>query len=154
MAEHADAERVDQRVAEVRRVEDRLATDVGQAQTVAVAADTSDNVTPTAGGSVLGRVGSSDMVRVPEMLRRRSLDAAAGGADASRQCLPVRGTKRTGSTSRSVIFPSALFSTTVSCCPIICPPTGTTSRPPGASCSSNGGGISSGAAGGDRKSVV
>ena len=39
MPEDADAERVDQRVAEVGRVEDRLAADVGKAETVAVAAD-------------------------------------------------------------------------------------------------------------------
>ena len=39
MAQHADAERVDQRVAEVGRVEDGLAADVGQAEAVAVAAD-------------------------------------------------------------------------------------------------------------------
>ena len=37
VAQHADAQRVDERVAEVRRVEDRLAADVGQAQAVAVA---------------------------------------------------------------------------------------------------------------------
>ena len=37
--QHADAERVDERVAEVGRVEDRLAADVGQAEAVAVATD-------------------------------------------------------------------------------------------------------------------
>ena len=39
MAQHADAERVDQRVAGVGLVEDGLAADVGQAEAVAVAAD-------------------------------------------------------------------------------------------------------------------
>ena len=39
MAQHADTERVDERVAGVRRVEDRLPADVGEAQAVAVAAD-------------------------------------------------------------------------------------------------------------------
>ena len=39
MLEHADAQGVDQRVAEVGGVEDGLAADVGQAQAVAVAAD-------------------------------------------------------------------------------------------------------------------
>ena len=37
--QHADAQRVDERVAEVGLVEDRLATDVGQAEAVAVATD-------------------------------------------------------------------------------------------------------------------
>ena len=39
VAEHAHAERVDERVAEVGRVEDGLAADVGQPEAVAVAAD-------------------------------------------------------------------------------------------------------------------
>ena len=43
VAQHADAQRVDQRVAEVGRVEDDLAADVGQAQAVAVAADAGDD---------------------------------------------------------------------------------------------------------------
>ena len=43
VAQHADAERVDQRVAEVGLVEDRLAADVGQAEAVAVAADAGDD---------------------------------------------------------------------------------------------------------------
>ena len=43
VAQHADAQRVDERVAEVGLVEDRLATDVGQAEAVAVAADPGDD---------------------------------------------------------------------------------------------------------------
>ena len=39
VAEHPDAQRVDERVAEVARVEDDLAADVGQTEAVAVAAD-------------------------------------------------------------------------------------------------------------------
>jgi hypothetical protein len=41
--EHADAEGVDQRIAGVRRVEDRLAADVGQAEAVSVTADAGDD---------------------------------------------------------------------------------------------------------------
>ena len=47
---HADAERVDQRVAEVARVEDDLAADVGQAEAVAVAADAGDHAGQHPGG--------------------------------------------------------------------------------------------------------
>ena len=43
LGQHADAERVDQRVALVAGVEDDLAADVGQAEAVAVAADAGDD---------------------------------------------------------------------------------------------------------------
>ena len=39
MAQYADAERIDQRIAEEGAVEGDLAADIGQAQAIAVAAD-------------------------------------------------------------------------------------------------------------------
>ncbi len=43
LAQHADAQRIHQRVARVRRIEYRLAANVGQAQRVSVSADTADH---------------------------------------------------------------------------------------------------------------
>ena len=50
MAQHADAERVHERVAGVGLVEDHLAADVGQTQAVTVAADPGDDPGHHAGG--------------------------------------------------------------------------------------------------------
>ena len=50
VAEYADAQRVDQRVALVARVEDHLAADVGQAETVAVPADAGHDAGRDSGG--------------------------------------------------------------------------------------------------------
>ncbi len=62
VAQHADAERVDQGVAEVGRVEDRLAPDVGQAQAVAVAADAGDD--PRQHPLGVGRVERTEAERI------------------------------------------------------------------------------------------
>ena len=59
---HADAERVDQRVALVARVEDDLAADVRQAEAVAVAADAGDDAGQHALG--VGGVGRAEPQRV------------------------------------------------------------------------------------------
>jgi hypothetical protein len=58
LAQYADAHRVDQRVARVARVEHGLATDVGQPQRVAVAADAADDAVDHAAG--VRRVGRAE----------------------------------------------------------------------------------------------
>ena len=85
--EHADAERVDQRVAEVGRVEDRLAADVGQAEAVAVAADAGHDP----GQHPVGVVGVERAE--PERVHHRDRpgahrqDVADDAADAGRRAL-------------------------------------------------------------------
>ena len=58
LAQHADAQRVDQWIAGVARVEDSLAADIGQAQRVAVATDAADHAVDHAAG--VGGVGGTE----------------------------------------------------------------------------------------------
>ena len=87
MAQHADAQRVDERVAEVGRVEDRLATDVGQAEAVAVAADAGHDPGQHALG--VGRVERAEAQRVHHGDRpgAHGEDVADDAADAGRGTL-------------------------------------------------------------------
>ena len=86
-AQHSDAERVDERVAAVGRVEDHLAADVGQAQAVAVAADPGDDAGQHAPG-VLG-VGRAEPQRVHHRDRpgTHRHDVAHDAADTGRRTL-------------------------------------------------------------------
>ena len=72
LAQHADAQRVDQRVAGVARVEDGLAADVGQAQRVAVAADAAHDAVDHAAG--IGGVGGAE----PQLIHHRDRPGAHG----------------------------------------------------------------------------
>ena len=87
VAHHADAERVDQRVALVGRVEDDLAADVGQAEAVAVAADARDDARQHAPG--VGGVGRAEPQRVHDGDRPRAHreDVADDAADAGGRAL-------------------------------------------------------------------
>ena len=84
---HADAERVDQRVAGVRRVEDRLAADVRQAEAVAVAADARDD--PGQHPVGVGGVERPEAQRVHHRDRAGAHreDVADDAADAGRRAL-------------------------------------------------------------------
>ena len=84
---HAEAQRVDERVALVGRVEDDLAADVGQAQAVPVAADAGDDAGQHAGG--VGVVGVAEAQRVHDEHRTRAHreDVAHDAADAGRRAL-------------------------------------------------------------------
>ena len=84
---HADAERVDQRVAGVRRVEDHLAADVREAEAVAVAADARDD--PGQHPVRVRRVERAEAQRVHHRDRPRAHreDVADDAADAGRRAL-------------------------------------------------------------------
>jgi hypothetical protein len=86
-AQHADAQRVDERVAGVGRVEHDLAADVGQAQAVAVAADAGDDPGQHAAG--VGGVGRAEAQRVHHGDRARAhrQDVADDAADAGGRAL-------------------------------------------------------------------
>ena len=85
--QHADAQRVDQRVALVGRVEDDLAADVGQAQAVAVSADAGDHAGQHPGG--VGVVGGAEAQRVHHRDRAgaHGEDVADDAADAGGRAL-------------------------------------------------------------------
>ena len=85
--QHADAERVDQRVALVARVEDDLAADVGQAEAVAVAADAGDDAGQHPGGVRV--VGGAEAQRVHHRDRAgaHGEDVADDAADAGGRAL-------------------------------------------------------------------
>ena len=87
VAEDADAERVDQRVAEVRRVEDRLAADVRQPEAVAVATHAGHDPGQHAMG--VGRVERAEAQRVHHRHRARAhrQDVADDAADAGGRAL-------------------------------------------------------------------
>lgn len=87
MLHHADAQRVDQRVALVAGVEDDLAADVGQAQAVAVAADARDDAGQHAPG--VGVVGGAEAQRVHHGDRAGAhrQDVADDAADAGGRAL-------------------------------------------------------------------
>ena len=87
VAQHADAERVDQRVAEVGLVEDGLAADVGQAEAVAVAADAGDDAGQHPVG--VGGVERAEAQRVHHRDRAgaHGQDVAHDAADAGRGAL-------------------------------------------------------------------
>ena len=82
-----DAQRVDERVALVARVEHDLAADVGQAEAVAVAADAGDDAGQHAGG--VGVVDRAEAQRVHHGDRARAHrdDVAHDAADAGRRAL-------------------------------------------------------------------
>ena len=87
MSHHADAERVDERVAEVAGVEDGLAADVRQAEAVAVAADARDD----AGQDPLGVLGveraEAERVHHGDRPGPHREDVADDAADAGRGAL-------------------------------------------------------------------
>ena len=87
LAQHADAQRVDQRVAGVAGVEDGLAADVGQAQRVAVAADAADHAVEHAAG--VGGVGGAEpqLVHHRDRPRAHGHDVADDAADAGGRAL-------------------------------------------------------------------
>ena len=85
--QHAEAQRVDERVALVARVEDDLTADVGQSQAVPVAADAGDDAGQHARG--VGVVGVAEAQRVHDEHRTRAHreDVAHDAADAGRGAL-------------------------------------------------------------------
>ena len=87
VAEHPDAQGVDQRVAEVGLVEDRLAADVGQAEAVAVATDAGHDPGQHAVG--VGGVERAEAQRVHHRDRAGThrQDVADDAADAGRRTL-------------------------------------------------------------------
>ena len=87
VAQHADAERVDERVAEVGLVEDGLTADVGQPEHVAVAADAGHDPRQHAVG--VGGVERAEAQRVHHGNRARAHreDVADDAADAGRRTL-------------------------------------------------------------------
>jgi hypothetical protein len=85
--EDADAERVDERVALVGRVEDDLAADVGQAQAVAVAADARDDAVDDALGVGVLRVSEPQRVHHCDRPRAHRQDVADDAAHTGRGTL-------------------------------------------------------------------
>jgi hypothetical protein len=85
--QHADAQRVDQRVAEVGRVEDRLAADVGQAEAVAVAADAGDDPGQHPVGVVGVERAEAQRVHDGDRAGAHREDVADDAADAGRGAL-------------------------------------------------------------------
>ena len=87
VAHDADAERIDERIARVRRVEDHLTADVRQAQAVAVAADAGNHAGHHAGG--VRRVGRPEPQRVHHRDRAGAhrQDVADDAADAGGRAL-------------------------------------------------------------------
>ena len=85
--QHADAERVDQRVAEVGLVEDRLAADVGQAEHVAVATDAGDDPGQHPVGVVGVERAEAERVHHRDRARAHREDVADDAADAGRRAL-------------------------------------------------------------------
>ncbi len=89
VAHHADAQRVDQRVAGIRVVEHHFAADVGQAQTVAVATDPGDDAGQHPFG-VLG-VGGAEPQRVHHRHRPRTHRQDVADDPADSRCRPLVG---------------------------------------------------------------
>ncbi len=87
LAQGTHAQRIDQRVAGIGGVEDRLAADVGQAQRVAVAADTAHHAVEHAAG--VGRVGRTEAQLVHDRDRAGAHrhDVAHDAADAGGRTL-------------------------------------------------------------------
>jgi hypothetical protein len=85
--QHADAQRVDQRVALVAGVEDDLAADVGQAQAVAVAADAGDDAGQHARGVRVVRGAEAQRVHHRDRAGAHREDVADDAADAGRRAL-------------------------------------------------------------------
>ena len=87
LAQHPDAERIDQRVARIGGVEHGLAADVRQAQRVSVSADAADHAVDDAAG--VGRVGRAE----PQLVHHRHRagahrhDVADDAADAGGRAL-------------------------------------------------------------------
>jgi hypothetical protein len=87
VAQHADGESVDERVGLVDRVEVGLAADVGQAEAVAVVADSRDDAVHDTGG--VGVVDGAEAQRVHDRDRAGAHrdDVAHDAADAGRRAL-------------------------------------------------------------------
>ena len=87
MPQHADAQRVDQRVAQVGLVEDGLAADVGQAEAVAVAADAGHDPGQHPVGVVGVERAEAERVHHRHRPRAHREDVADDAADAGRGAL-------------------------------------------------------------------
>ena len=85
--QHAEAQRVDQRVALVGRVEDELAADVGQAERVAVAADAGHHAVHHAGGVGVVDGAEPQLVHDGDRARAHRDDVAHDAADAGGRAL-------------------------------------------------------------------
>ena len=87
LAQHADAQRVHQRVARVGRVEYRLAADVGQPQRVSVTTDATHHTVEHATGVVGVRRTESELVHHRDGPGPHRHDVADDAADAGRRAL-------------------------------------------------------------------
>jgi hypothetical protein len=87
VAEHPDAERVDERVAQVAGVEDRLAADVGQTETVAVAAHAGHDPRQHSVGVGLGERAEAERVHHRDRPGAHGEDVADDAADPGRGAL-------------------------------------------------------------------
>ena len=84
---HADAERVDQRVADIAGVEDRLAADVGQPEAVAVATDAGDDPRHHATGVLGVERAEAQRVHHGDRTSAHREDVADDAADSGRGAL-------------------------------------------------------------------